>query len=102
MPDFRCDMLDEHGHMLFPAEIVAENLDAAIQHASAILRVSNQSSSSRRVYSFEVWADRTRLFPPQVNAKSDVKQRLLTPPKKRPSSYEMDDPMIALNEIECA
>jgi hypothetical protein len=40
-------MLDEHGHMLFPAEIVAENLDAAIEHASAILQASNQSSSSR-------------------------------------------------------
>ena len=49
MPDFRCNMLDEHGHMLFPAEIVAENLDAAIQHASVILRASNQSSSSRRI-----------------------------------------------------
>ena len=34
MPDFRCNMLDEHGHMLFPAEIAVENLDAAIQHAS--------------------------------------------------------------------
>jgi hypothetical protein len=44
MPAFRCNMLDEHGHMLFPAEIVAENLDAAIEHASAILQASNQSS----------------------------------------------------------
>ena len=25
MPAFRCNMLDERGHMLFPAEIVAEN-----------------------------------------------------------------------------
>jgi hypothetical protein len=64
VPDFRCNMLDEHGHMLFPAEIVAENLDAAIEHASAILQASNQSSSSRRVYSFEVWANLNRLFPP--------------------------------------
>ena len=30
MPDFRCNLMDERGHMLFPAEIVGENLDAAI------------------------------------------------------------------------
>jgi hypothetical protein len=35
--------------MLYPAEIVAENLDAVIQHASVILRASNRSSSSRRI-----------------------------------------------------
>jgi hypothetical protein len=69
MPGFRCNLMDERGHMLFPADIVAENLDAAIQHASAILRASNQPSSSRRVCSFEVWADMTRLFPPQLSAK---------------------------------
>lgn len=66
MPDFRCNMLDEHGHMLFPAEIAVENLDAAIQHASEILHASNQFSSSRRVYSFEVWSGSSRLFPPQM------------------------------------
>ena len=71
MPDFRCNLMDERGHMLFPAEIVADNLDAAIQHASAILQASNRSSSSRRVYSFEVWADMTRLFPPQSSTKPE-------------------------------
>jgi hypothetical protein len=63
MSDFRCNMLDERGYTLFPAEITAENLEAAIQHAFDILRASNQSSSSRRVYSFEVWSGADRLFP---------------------------------------
>jgi hypothetical protein len=64
-------MLDERGHTLFPAEIVAASVEAAIQHASSILQASNQSTSSRRVYSFEVWTDMMRLFPPQLSAKSD-------------------------------
>jgi len=72
MPDFCCHMLDERGHILFPADIIAESLETAIQHASDILHMSNQSSS-RRVYSFEVWSGTSRLFPPQVNVKSSVR-----------------------------
>jgi hypothetical protein len=64
MPDFRCDMLDESGHTLFPAEIVAQDLEAAIRHATDILHMSNDSSS-RYVYSFEVWTRTSRLFPAQ-------------------------------------
>ena len=45
-------------------DITAENLDAAILHASNILHTSNQSSSSRQVHSFEVWSGTSRLFPP--------------------------------------
>jgi hypothetical protein len=64
MPDFRCHMLDERGDILFPADIVAETLDAAIRHAFDILRTSNQdASSSRRVYSVEVWSESGRVFP---------------------------------------
>jgi CheY-like chemotaxis protein len=68
MPDFRCDMLDERGVILFSAEIIAETQEGAIQHASDILRTSNQSLSSRRVYAFEVWSGTSRLFPAQQNA----------------------------------
>jgi hypothetical protein len=28
MPDFHCNMLDEHGYPLFPADIVANDLEA--------------------------------------------------------------------------
>jgi hypothetical protein len=63
MPDFCCRMLDEHGGTLFPSDVTVENLDIAIRHASEILRTSNQSSSSRRVYAFEVWSGASRLFP---------------------------------------
>jgi hypothetical protein len=65
MPDYCCKMLDERGGVLFPSDIAAENLEAAIRHASDILRTSNQSASSRRVYAFEVWAGSSRLFPPR-------------------------------------
>jgi hypothetical protein len=65
MPDYRCKMLDERGNMLFPADITAENLEAAIQHASDVLHSSNRSLVSRRVYAFEIWSGTTRLFPPQ-------------------------------------
>ncbi len=64
MPYYRCKMLDEDGATLFPADIVAETLDAAIRHAARILNTSNQGPSpSRRVYAFEVWSERGRLFP---------------------------------------
>jgi hypothetical protein len=72
MPDFHCNMLDEHGYPLFPADIVADDLEDAIQHASDILRRSNQSYTSRWVYSFEVWSGACRMFPPQLKAKSAV------------------------------
>jgi hypothetical protein len=72
MLDFRCNMLDERGHTLFSADIAAENLEAAIEHAADILHTSNQSTSSRRVYSFEVWSGTTRLFPTPLNTQSVV------------------------------
>jgi hypothetical protein len=65
MPDFRCDMLDERGGILFSADITAETQEGAFRHAADILRTSNDSSSSRRVYAFEVWSSTSRLFPPQ-------------------------------------
>jgi hypothetical protein len=33
MPDFRCNMLDQRGNVLFPADVVAEDLEAALRHA---------------------------------------------------------------------
>jgi nucleotide-binding universal stress UspA family protein len=66
VPDYRCNMLDERGDILFPADIIAENLDDAIRHASDILRANNQSLSSGLVYSFEVWSGVSRLFPPAL------------------------------------
>jgi hypothetical protein len=69
MPDFRCHMLDERGDTLFPADLTVETLEHAILHAFDILRTSNEHSSSRHVYAFEVWSGTSRLFPPHVDAK---------------------------------
>jgi hypothetical protein len=58
MLEYHCHMLDERGEILFPADIIAETLDAAIRHAFSILHTSNESaSSSERVYGFEVWRE---------------------------------------------
>jgi DNA-binding response OmpR family regulator len=65
MLDFCCDMLDERGGILFSADITAETQEAAIQHASDILRTNNRSSASQRVCAFEVWSGTNRLFPSQ-------------------------------------
>ena len=70
MLDFSCKMLDERGSILFLADFVAETVEDAIRHASQVLRTSNLSSSSRRVYAFEVWSNTGRLFPPPLIAKT--------------------------------
>jgi hypothetical protein len=73
MPDFCCKMLDERGAIDSSVDITATNLDAAIGQASALLHTSNQSSSSRRVYSFEVWSSTSRLFPTELESEPSVR-----------------------------
>jgi len=70
MPDFCCRMLNERGAIVSSADIIATNLEAAIEHASALLHTSNQSEPSRRVYSFEVWSGTNRLFPQVLEPES--------------------------------
>jgi hypothetical protein len=69
MLDFNCKMLMS-GAVSLSSNFVAETVEDAIRHASQVLRTSNLSSSSRRVYAFEVWSDASRLFPPPLNAKT--------------------------------
>jgi hypothetical protein len=72
MPEYRCNMLDERGDVLFPADIVAEDLEGAIRHAFEVLRLSNRDTSvSRRVYALEVWSDDGRLFPRELGTFGD-------------------------------
>ena len=55
---FRCQMLDRHGDVLFPADIVAETLDIAVQQAFHIRQARNQdAAASERVYAFRVRHD---------------------------------------------
>ena len=72
MPDFCCKMLNERGDIVSSADITATNLEAAVGHASALLHTSNQFSSSRRVYSFEVWSSTSRLFPQALESEPAV------------------------------
>jgi hypothetical protein len=58
MLDYHCHMLNERGDILFPADIIAETLDAATRHAFHILQTSNEGASpSERAYGFEVWRE---------------------------------------------
>ena len=51
-------MLNERGDIIFPADIAAETLDAAVRHAFNILHTSNAgASSAERVYGFEIWRE---------------------------------------------
>ena len=62
MLEFHCHMLDERGDILFPTDIIAESLDAAIQDAFRILHTSNEGATSlERVCGFEVWHEPSAL-----------------------------------------
>jgi hypothetical protein len=51
-------MLNERGDILFPANILAKTLDAAIRDAFRILHATNcDTSSSERFCGFEVWQE---------------------------------------------
>jgi hypothetical protein len=65
MPNFRCNMLDEHGDILFPADIVAETVSAAMRQAFEILESNNLGPVPLRqqVYAFEVWNGNGLVFP---------------------------------------
>ena len=41
MPDYRCHMLDQRGNILFPSDVIAESLDAALRGAFDIFRRTN-------------------------------------------------------------
>jgi hypothetical protein len=73
MPDYRCNMLDQRGDILFPADVVADDLEAALRHAFDVLRTSNQRASlSKRVYALEVWAGTSKLFTRELGALADA------------------------------
>jgi hypothetical protein len=73
MPDYRCNMLDQRGDVLFPADVVAEDLATALQHAFDVLRRSNQGTPlSKRVYAVEVWGGTDKLFTRELGALVDA------------------------------
>ena len=68
MPEFRCNMLDRRGEVVFPSDVVAEDLAAALQHAFEVLRTNVPSSPSKQVYALEVWAGTDKLFRKELGA----------------------------------
>jgi hypothetical protein len=66
VPEFRCNMLDDDGEILFPADIVAETLSIAVQYAFDNIRrfnaVAVAVAVAKRAYAFEVWTDEGTVF----------------------------------------
>jgi pyruvate/2-oxoglutarate dehydrogenase complex dihydrolipoamide acyltransferase (E2) component len=84
VPNFRCHMLDEHRNILFPADIVAETVSAAIQQGFEILESNNRRPlPSRQVHAFEVWDGDGRVFP--------------QPPPKPAKFEELDQRSVSLS-----
>jgi hypothetical protein len=61
MQDYRCYFLNERGHILFPADISASDLDAAKQHGFAILQ-EGASSLPIPPRTIEIWDEDVMLF----------------------------------------
>jgi hypothetical protein len=61
MQDFRCYFLDNHDHILFPAEISADDLEAAKRHAFGIVQDQPEKHSAMPT-SIEIWQGTIQLF----------------------------------------
>jgi hypothetical protein len=61
MQDFRCYFLDDRDHVLFPAEISADDLEAAKRHAFGIVQEQPQKRSAMPT-SVEIWQGTIQLF----------------------------------------
>jgi hypothetical protein len=75
MPEYRCNMLDQRGAVLFPANVVADDLESALRHAFDVLRTNKPSSPSKQVYALEVWAGTDKLFRRELGALIDDMER---------------------------
>ena len=54
MPDFRCYFMDELDHIVFPAEITADDLEIAKRLAFGILE-ERAEEFSRPIMTLELW-----------------------------------------------
>jgi hypothetical protein len=70
MPSFRCCFIDRHGHIIFRADIDAEDLDAAKHRAFDVLCAEGSVRSSA-VHGLEIWQDKMRLYPDSTVASQD-------------------------------
>ena len=68
MAEFRCFFMDERGHILFPAELTADDLETAKRHAFSILEARTDSATPEfdefrlPIASLEIWAGDVMLF----------------------------------------
>jgi hypothetical protein len=62
MPSFRCYFTDSRGHIIFPADIDAEDLDA-VKHRAFEILCAESSVRSSAVHGLEIWQGKIRLYP---------------------------------------
>jgi hypothetical protein len=72
MESFRCYFLDNHDHILFPANIVAEDLEAAKRRALVLMHEPREKYSSMPT-AIEIWQGAARLFPSPTRAEAQLK-----------------------------
>jgi hypothetical protein len=65
MPEYRAYVLDEHDHILFPIEIVEEDLSAAVHLGLEVLHNAQWGELYPGAQYIELWQGDTRVFPPQ-------------------------------------
>jgi hypothetical protein len=70
MPSFRCYFIDRRGHVIFPADIDAEDLDAAKLRAFDVL-CAERTVRSSAVNGLEIWQGKVRLYPDSTVASQD-------------------------------
>jgi hypothetical protein len=65
MPEYRAYVLDEHDHILFPIEIVEEDLSAAVHLGLEVLHSAQRGELYSGAQYIELWQGAKRVFPPQ-------------------------------------
>jgi hypothetical protein len=61
MPYFRCFFMDGRDHILFPAEITADDLEGAKRHAFGVLE-EKIDESNQPIEALEIWQGGRLLF----------------------------------------
>jgi hypothetical protein len=65
MPEYRASVLDEHNQILFPIEVVAEDLGAAVGLGLEVLQNAQCGEHSPSAQYLELWQGDKCVFPPR-------------------------------------
>jgi hypothetical protein len=63
MPEYRCYVLDRVHRIIFPIEIEAEDLGAAVRHGLKVLYEVQTRNPYSGAENIEIWQGTVRVFP---------------------------------------